>query len=250
MANVLLTPDIWTDFNGQTPPTCWDGARYTISEGEGVAVYFAMSRTAMSSDDRITGKLTKSGEGYINFVSQDFRVIKSYGNGVHELDFAADEVSTVVLTSFEDGTSPSQVYGSSFALEPVQNIECDEVGFATRINANAYHRQRIHEVRVFAGEKRCLVVNWNAAISPKRTIKRVTYRVNGPSTAVLSDARISKQETQVSFEGWDGASGVTCTIELDNGERYVQGINVLVQHGVYWNQQPPRHGAQEVSVQV
>ena len=108
---------------------------------------------------------------------------------------------------------------------------CEELGRVTRIYASGYDRTRIHDGRLVRGESRCLVVEFNGAIPPSRTIASVTWRCADPSVIVMSNARIQSSGRSVAVDvraNWPRDTAIKCEATLDNGERYMQLIRLAV----------------------
>ena len=110
-------------------------------------------------------------------------------------------------------------------------LPCDELGRVTRVYASGYNRTRVHDGRLVRGESRCLLVNFNGAISASRTITSVTWRCADPSVVVMSNARIQTGARSVAVDvraNLPCDTAVKCEATLDNGERYMQLIRLAV----------------------
>ena len=110
-------------------------------------------------------------------------------------------------------------------------LPCDEFGRVTRIYASGYDRTRVHGGRLVRGESRCLLVNFNGAISVSRTITSVTWRCVDPSVVVMSNARIQAGARSVAVDvraNLPCDTAIKCEATLDNGERYMQLIRLAV----------------------
>jgi len=110
-------------------------------------------------------------------------------------------------------------------------VDCDEIGPVSKANASAYHRTRIHDVRLMVGEKRCLVANFNGAVSKTRTLASVTWRTDFGYVAVIANARIQSDGRSTAVDvtaNWLGDSVIRCEATLDNGEVYIQTFHVSV----------------------
>lgn len=108
---------------------------------------------------------------------------------------------------------------------------CAELGRVTRIYASGYERTRVHDARLVRGESRCLVVEFNGAIPPTRTVASVTWRCVDPSVVVMSNARIQPGARSVAIDvraNWPRDTLIKCEATLDNGEVYVQLIHLDV----------------------
>jgi len=109
--------------------------------------------------------------------------------------------------------------------------DCDEIGPVSKANVSAYHRTRIHDVRLMMGEKRCPVANFNGAISSARTITSVTWRTDFGYVAVIANARIQSDNRSAAVDvtaNWLGDSIIRCEATLDNGGVYIQTFHVSV----------------------
>jgi len=110
-------------------------------------------------------------------------------------------------------------------------LPCDELGRVTRVYASGYNRTRVHDGRLVRGESRCLLVNFNGAISASRTITSVTWRCADPSVVVMSNARIQAGARSVAVDvraNLPCDTAVKCEATLDNSERYMQLIRLAV----------------------
>jgi len=110
-------------------------------------------------------------------------------------------------------------------------LPCDELGRVTRVYASGHDRTRVHDGRLVRGESRCLLVNFNGAISSGRTVTSVTWRCTDPSVVVMSNARIQTGARSVAVDvraNLPCDTAVKCEATLDNGERYMQLIRLTV----------------------
>lgn len=131
-------------------------------------------------------------------------------------------------------------------VPPVPVEDCDEHGRSTRIFASGYDRRRVHVARLFRGEVRCLVVDFNGAIAKTRTIESTTWRSWGD--AVLSSAAIAGRTSLCTLTASRG-SRVKCTVTLDNGEKYVQVIELCVESSPWFEgEQYATAGSKELTV--
>jgi hypothetical protein len=81
------------------------------------------------------------------------------------------------------------------------------------------------------GEKRCLVANFNGAISAARTIVQAAWRTPYGYIAIMSNARIQPDARSAAVDiqaNWIGDEILKCEATLDNGEVYVQPFRVDV----------------------
>lgn len=119
--------------------------------------------------------------------------------------------------------------------------QCDEIGRATRAYVSAYDRTRVHQVRLYRFEKRCLVANFNGAFPLARKIVSATWRTDGPAIGVLSSVQISDdfRETSVLFASQlSGFTNVRAEVALDNGEVYNQVYLVNVRMASWYFDDP------------
>ncbi|WP_435013004.1 hypothetical protein [Xanthomonas arboricola] len=114
--------------------------------------------------------------------------------------------------------------------EPPQPAGCDEIGRVSRAFVSAHTRTRVRGVHVGAGERRCVVADYNGAIPPSRSIARVEWRLAGDGVARIFEAAIpTTRQTQVQLHAQRaGRVMLRCLATLDNGEVYVQSFMVLV----------------------
>lgn len=141
---------------------------------------------------------------------------------------------TIPFTSGEDmglfsaGTGENGASTNSFLVEvelPDPLPTCEEFGRTTRVYASGYDRQRVHVARLLRGETRCLLADFNGAIAKGRAIASATWRSMGD--AVLSSASIEGRTTRCTLAASVGGA-IRCEVTLDNGERYVQVIDLRV----------------------
>lgn len=110
-------------------------------------------------------------------------------------------------------------------------VNCDEIGPVSKANVSAYHRTRVHDIRLMMGEKRCLVANLNGAVGKGHTITTVTWRTDFGYVAVIANARIQSDSRSAALDvtaNWLGDSIIRCEATLDNGEVYIQTFHVSV----------------------
>jgi hypothetical protein len=109
--------------------------------------------------------------------------------------------------------------------------DCDEIGTASRANASAHYRTRVHDVRLMTGEKRCLVANFNGAFGSARTISSATWRCDNPTIGAMSNARIQSDSRSSAVDltaRWIGETFIRCEATLDNDEVYIQPFHIDV----------------------
>lgn len=100
---------------------------------------------------------------------------------------------------------------------------CDELGRVTRNVVSGYTLSRPTVTRVRRMAKRCVVANFNGALTKGRTIVAVRWETTSPWAIFMENARIISGQRQsavdvtFNFAGW---GGVLCTATLDNGEVY------------------------------
>lgn len=100
---------------------------------------------------------------------------------------------------------------------------CEEFGRVTRAYVSAYDRTRVHEFRLFANERRCLVANFNGAIPKGETIAKVEWRMDMVQSLAMSDAAIDGREARVMIQArYVGRVNLRCEATLGNGEVYTQ----------------------------
>ena len=100
---------------------------------------------------------------------------------------------------------------------------CAELGRTTRNYVSGYSLSRQNVTRVRRMAKRCVVANYNGALTKGRTIASVRWETTSPWSLYMSNARIaaggreSMVDVTFNFAGW---GGLLCTATLDNGEIY------------------------------
>lgn len=131
------------------------------------------------------------------------------------------EAADSLLYTGSSGGETASTETYAFLIEVDYVARCDEVGPVTRANVSGYDRTSSHVARLVRGERRCLVANFNGAISPSRSIVSATWRSNQPYAVSMADARIKDREVMVNVAAQFGGPGlVKCQVTLDNGEVY------------------------------
>lgn len=110
------------------------------------------------------------------------------------------------------------------------------IGKTTRAHASAYDRTRVHSSRLQAGERRCLVANFNGALPVGRSIVRADWELDSSGSVGIADGSIEPRcATVMLTAGKGGTSAIRCTVTLDSGDVYVQLFHVEVL-GSPWGQ--------------
>lgn len=244
MANKLLLGTSFADSMGTSPPAVewvWDGEKYNLLTAAAVDPARLTYIGSHVDGDLFAGTLAISGLGAatvdLQFVN-GATVIQTWaltGQTSVAVSIAAqtgqfklvrsgltDEYPSIVLTPTAD-PAPGPT--------PLVDMDCEEHGRTTRIYASGYDRARVHVARLVRGEKRCLVVDFNGAIGASRSIVSATWRSWGQ--AVLSVAAISGRTTRCTLTASTGGR-VKCSVTLDNGETYVQVIDLCVSSGPWF----------------
>lgn len=115
---------------------------------------------------------------------------------------------------------------------------CTELGRATRCYVSGYDRARAQVARLVRGESRCLVADLNGAIGAARTVTSVTWRVQLPYIARMSNARIDADAREVAVDvlaRYPGCTPIKCEATLDNGEVYVQLFSLRVRDAAWFD---------------
>jgi hypothetical protein len=232
MANLLQTASDWKDANNVSPPPEWNGTGYVFA----AAGTLTLTATA-AQGDTLTADFsgTEQNHGHqiaINVNGVDAITWSGAGSGV--LSFPTSIAITlnagdaVTIVTQNDGCG----YAPDFTMTPpALPPDCDEIGRASTANVSAYDRARVHEVRLMVGEKRCLVANFNGAISAARTITSVKWRCDFGYIAQMANARIQSNNRSTAVDitaNWMGDSIIRCEATLDNGEIYIQSFHVEV----------------------
>ena len=111
---------------------------------------------------------------------------------------------------------------------------CDEVGNATRIRVSAYQRNRTFIARLVRGERRCLVVDFNAVLSASRSIVSGTWWCDQYNAVQMSDATGTDRTASVTIETpLSGYANLKVAVTLDNGEVY-NSVMVVRVRGAPW----------------
>lgn len=99
--------------------------------------------------------------------------------------------------------------------------ECEELGRVTRNHVSAHQRDRIHYGQLYAGERRCLVTNFNGAIPKSRGIASATWRTDETMTCHMSAPAVNGREVTVMLGAqYSGRCRIRVEVTLDNGEVY------------------------------
>lgn len=113
---------------------------------------------------------------------------------------------------------------------------CDEVGYVTRNRVSAYQRTRVHLSRLVRGETRCLIADFNGAISASRSIVSGLWQCDQYNAVVMSNAQGDARTASVLIATPNsGGARLKCTVTLDNGEVYNAAFLVMVR-GAPWFQ--------------
>lgn len=113
-------------------------------------------------------------------------------------------------------------------------VPCEEIGPVSKADVSAFNRTRLHSVRVLPGEKRCLVANFNGAVTPARTIATAEWRMESNVVASMANGQLLSpyRETEVTVTAHlPGVAPIECRATFDNGEVYVQRFMVEVMNG-------------------
>ena len=114
---------------------------------------------------------------------------------------------------------------------PSAPCPCESYGRVTTIYASAHVRDRVHVARCFSGEKRCLIVDFNA-IAKGLAITSVTWEVDSRQGARLEQAVIDGMRAKVSLKAGQMGTMIRCTATLGDGcQHYVQMIRMDTQRG-------------------
>lgn len=148
-------------------------------------------------------------------------------------------------------TSRDEAYSMLVEIEAAET--CQEHGRTTRAYVSGYSLDRVQVVRAVRTQRRCLVADFNGAIDKNRQIVRVTWRCTAPWITILSDAAISSDGRKAQVTATLGNCGfghVKCSVELDNGEIYLQMFEVRVVDAPYFAEPYQAPGPYELSASV
>lgn len=229
MDEIFNDPTLWQDDLGNTPPREWDGVKYHFVVGAALTY----KGTAQVGDTvSFDAAWTSSGATVITVVdgSGPIATVAEGASQPAHVSVAITDPSAVTITTSDDPST----YSCDITLTPVGVAsvpDCDEMGRASTANVSAYDRTRVHDVRLMMGEKRCLVANFNGAISAARTITSVKWRCDFGYIAQMANARIQSNSRSTAVDitaNWMGDSIIRCEATLDNGETYIQSFHVEV----------------------
>lgn len=122
-----------------------------------------------------------------------------------------------------------------FTLQPA-TTGCDEIGRVTRNYVSAHQRDRVHQASLYAAEKRCLVTDFNGAISKERIIVSATWQTDDTSQCVMSLPVINGRQVHVQIAAqYTGHCRIRVDATLDNGEVYSAWHVIRVLSAPYFN---------------
>jgi hypothetical protein len=150
------------------------------------------------------------------------------------IDFTLEQ-DMVITTGGEYDASTSQFLIEVEVPDPPVSEPCEELGRVSRAYVSAHTRTRIHSMRLYPNEKRCLVADFNGAIPPSRSIVQAQWRMEVASSVGMSAPTIAGRAAQVMIQAaYRGCVGMKCQVTLDNGEVYNQLFVVEVMPGPYF----------------
>lgn len=136
---------------------------------------------------------------------------------------------------------------------PPPVVACNEYGRVTRCYVSGYQRDYVHTSRLIIGERRCLLADFNGAISPARTIVKARWRTDFGYICIISNAQIASDQrsTQVTLAAnWIGDQMLHLEATLDNGEAYTQMFYVSVSGNPWFLPTYTTYGPSELTVEV
>lgn len=229
MAELFTDPAKWRDSTSHSPPAQWNGSNYEFFVGD-TLTYLGTAKVGDTVTFDVAWKSSGSTVAAIYDASGLLASIASGGAQNTRLTATIVNPSSVTITTSDDPST----YSCDITLTPVGVAsvpDCDEMGRASNANVSAYDRTRVHDVRLMMGEKRCLVANFNGAISAARTITSIKWRCDFGYIAQMANARIQSNNRSAAVDitaNWMGDSIIRCEATLDNGEIYIQSFHVEV----------------------
>lgn len=98
-----------------------------------------------------------------------------------------------------------------------------------RVPVSAYQRTRMQTVRMGRGERRRLVIDFNAAMDADRSIVSATFRTSFPNFAAMSAAEIDGRAVSVLVDGQHASvTPIRCDVTLDDGAVISQFVMVAI----------------------
>lgn len=244
MANLLASADGWASeyqsgftyeldvppaFNGG-PSEAWETGRALLMLREG----------AVSPGDTFDGILTVTNlAGMVLTVTTGLYDAAVHSqvlvNGENVFSFPALAGAWIGIRSAGNPTGDlmAALYGPfTYALSqppppPPVPCGCERFGRVTTIYASGHYRDRVHVARMFSGEKRCLVVDFNGAIKKGEEITSVKWRVDNSGAARLEMAEIDGAKAKVALTTGDGCTTLSCYATIGNHcQILVQAIRI------------------------
>lgn len=249
MANILFQPDLWSDYNTNSPPAYWNGTDYSIdfySQSTGTQFQLNLMNdppAGSTVDFQVSfGKDVENqypldpGPVYLIYIgnSSDAPIFVSppLDFTPTSLSFVPTEAGRLIFNNVPSAIFTSNVYHGTMTLgvpPPPPVTKCEELGRSTRAIVSGYNRSRVHTVRLYYPEKRCMIANLNGAIPQSRSIVKVVWQTIFPYVTYIDNARIVGKEVMVDLTSqYPGRSWVRCSAYLDNGEIYVQQFQIVV----------------------
>lgn len=146
------------------------------------------------------------------------------------------------------GTSAPALATITVVPAPVAMI-CDELGRVTRAYVSGYDRGRVHQGRLRNQERRCVVADFNGAISRSREIVSAEWQCTHPYVANMLQADIQGAETRVTVNfQFAGCAALRAQITLDNGEVYNQLFEFKVDGAPWFEDAGPTTGPRKLVV--
>lgn len=125
---------------------------------------------------------------------------------------------------------------------------------ATTAYVSAYDLSRVHQSSLYRFATRRLNANFNGCLPTDDEIQCVTWRIDCPEIAVISDPQITEdgRETSVTFAAQlGGFATVQCEVSTVAGSKYNQVFSVNVREASWFGDEPPLQiGPYSVSICV
>lgn len=128
-----------------------------------------------------------------------------------------------------------------------------ELGRSTRCYVSGYNRTRVHATRMFMGESRPMVADFNGAIPLGTLITSATWRLECGGVVNITNAAIATDQRSTSVMCttiFDGCVAMRCIVTLDDGSTLAQQFGIAVPSAPYYGDAVGSQGALELTVSV
>jgi hypothetical protein len=128
-----------------------------------------------------------------------------------------------------------------------------DLGRTTRCYVSGYNRTRVHATRMFLGESRQLVADFNGAIPKGSLIVSATWKLELGGVVSISNAAIATDQRSTSVQCttiFEGCIAMRCIATLDDGSTLTQQFGIAVPCAPYYGDPVGAQGALELTVSV